>query len=137
MIRIQERQTVKVPGITSLFVSFDFNKLIVDELKLLQGCVYNPDTKEWEIPLTSLTEFIDRTCKLDNITVETIPDKLSSDNVYKLSDYQTQPFDYQLEGIQYGLNHDCFLLLDAPGLGKTLQLTYLAKELKEREGLEH
>ena len=28
MIRIQERQTVKVPGITSLFISFDFNKLM-------------------------------------------------------------------------------------------------------------
>ena len=137
MIRIQERQTVKVPGITSLFVSFDFNKLIVEELKMLQGCVYNPDTKEWEMPLTNLTEFLDRTCKIDNITVETLPVKNIQDTVYELSEYQTQPFDYQLEGIQYGLNHDCFLLLDAPGLGKTLQLTYLAKELKEREGLEH
>ena len=137
MIRIQERQTVKAPGITSLFVSFDFNKLIVDELKLLQGCIYNADTKEWEMPLTNLTEFVDRVCKLDNITVEILPQKESTPVKYNLMDYQTKPFDYQEEGIQFGLNHDCFLLLDAPGLGKTLQLTYLAQELKEREGLEH
>ena len=137
MVRIQERQTVKVPGITSLFVSFDFNKLIVDELKLLPGCVYNPDTKEWEMPLTNLTEFVDRICKIDNITVETLVTIDTPDKKFDLMQYQTKPFDYQEEGIQFGLNHDCFLLLDAPGLGKTLQLTYLAQELKEREGLEH
>ena len=137
MIRIQERKTVKVPGVTSLFVSFDFNKLIVDEIKLLQGCVYNADTKEWEMPLTNLSEFVDRVCKIDNITVETIPQELKCETQYDLMQYKTKPFDYQEDGIQFGLNHDCFLLLDAPGLGKTLQLTYLAQELKEREGLEH
>lgn len=137
MIKIQERQTVKVPGITSLFVSFDFNSQIVEELKLLQGCVYNPNTKEWEIPLTSLTEFVDRTCKLDNIVVETLQEEDKPFTRYELLDYKTKPFDYQEEGIQFGLNNDCFLLLDAPGLGKTLQLTYLAKELKQIEGLQH
>lgn len=137
MIKIQERTTAKVPGITSLFVSFDFNMQIVEELKLLQGSFYNPDTKEWEIPLTALTEFVDRTCKLDEIIIEPLPMYRSEPVVHLLSEYKTTPFDYQQEGIQFGLNHDDFLLLDAPGLGKTLQLTYLAQELKEREGLEH
>ena len=137
MIKIQERTTAKVPGITSLFVSFDFNMQIVEELKLLQGSFYNPDTKEWEIPLTALTEFVDRTCKLDEITIETLPVYETQPVVHQLDEYKTKPFDYQQEGIQFGLNHDNFLLLDAPGLGKTLQLTYLAQELKEREGLEH
>jgi hypothetical protein len=36
------------------------------------------------------------------------------------TEFKTQPFDYQLEGIEYGLNHNNWLLLDAPGLGKTL-----------------
>lgn len=137
MIKIQERTTAKVPGITSLFVSFDFNMQIVEELKLLQGSFYNPDTKEWEIPLTALTEFVDRTCKLDEITIETLPVYETQPVVHQLAEYKTKPFDYQQDGIQFGLNHDNFLLLDAPGLGKTLQLTYLAQELKEREGLEH
>lgn len=137
MIKIQERTTVKVPGITSLFVSFDFNMQIVEELKLLSGCFYNPDTKEWEIPLTVLTEFVDRTCKLDEIIIEPLLMYSSQPIVHQLSEYKTTPFDYQQDGIQFGLNHNDFLLLDAPGLGKTLQLTYLAQELKEREGLEH
>ena len=77
---------------------------IVEELKLLQGSFYNPDTKEWEIPLTSLTEFVDRTCKLDEITIEPLPVYYSQPVVHQLSEYKTKPFDYQQEGIQFGLN---------------------------------
>lgn len=140
MIRIEERQTVKLPGVTSLFVSFDFNRAIVEELKLLNNANYNADTKEWEIPLTSLSEFIDRVCKIDNITLTVAQDEIISaadnslPNKYK---YKTQPFDYQLEGIHRGLKQDSWLLLDAPGLGKSLQLMYLAQELRERYSIEH
>ena len=137
MITIQERQTVKVPGITSLFVSFDFNRAIVDEIKLLDGCVFNAETKEWEMPLTNLAEFVDRCCVHDLINLQLLEYKEKEAVKYQLSPYQTKPFSYQEEGIQFGLNHENWLLLDAPGLGKTLQLTYLAKELKERQGLQH
>lgn len=137
MITIQERQTVKVPGITSLFVSFDFNRAIVDEIKLLDGCVFNAETKEWEMPITNLSEFLDRVCVHDQITLQLQEYQEKEDVKYQLQQYPTKPFSYQEEGIQFGLNHDKWLLLDAPGLGKTLQLTYLAQELKERQGLQH
>lgn len=137
MITIQERQTVKVPGITSLFVSFDFNRAIVDEIKLLDGCVFNAETKEWEMPLTNLAEFLDRVCVHDQINLQLQEYKDKETVNYTLQQYPTKPFSYQEEGIQFGLNHDKWLLLDAPGLGKTLQLTYLAQELKERQGLQH
>lgn len=135
MIRIEERKTVKLPGITSFFVTFDFNKQIVEELKLLSNTYYNADTKEWEIPLTSLSEFIDRVCKLDSINLKVMKDartETTEDNELDLNNYKTQPFPYQKEGILWGLNHDSWLLLDAPGLGKSLQLMYLAQELKRR-----
>ena len=140
MINISERQTVKLPGVTSLFVTFDFNKTIVEELKLLGTGNFNPDTKEWEIPITSLSEFIDRVCKIDNIVLTLAQDENSGVSDVSLpskSKYKTTPFDYQLEGIYWGLKHDSWLLLDAPGLGKSLQLMYLAQELKERYGIQH
>lgn len=137
MIRIQERQTVKCPGISSLFVSFDYNKYVVDEIKLLDTAYYHPNEKEWEIPLSSLSELLDRCCAYDELTLNLLPDSESQPIEYDLSPYKTEPFSHQLEGIQFGLNNDRWLLLDAPGLGKTLTLTYLAKELKERRGLEH
>lgn len=140
MINIHERRTVKLPGITSLFVTFDFNKAIVDELKMLNNTHYDPDLKHWEIPLTSLSEFVDRVCKIDNINIYLAQDDstgVAQAQVINKYNYKTQPFDYQLEGIQRGLQQDCWLLLDAPGLGKSLQLMYLAQELKERYGIQH
>lgn len=141
MIKIQERETKKLPGLTSLFVSFDYKPEIVDELKLLRAQTaveYHSTEKEWEIPITSLQDILDRLCTKDNITVilQEYHEEQSIPDLHKLS-YKTQPFDYQLDGINFGLSHSKWLLLDAPGLGKTLQLTELAQELKEQRGLQH
>ena len=137
MIYIKEKTALKVPGITSFFITFDFNPIIVDELKLLGNCNYDPDNKEWEVPITHLSTFIDRCCLVDEITIELKPNVIKEETVFDLMEYKTSPFEYQKEGINFGLNHDRWLLLDAPGLGKTLQLIYLAEELKVRNGIEH
>ena len=54
-----------------------------------------------------------------------------------MHNYKTNPYPYQEEGILYGINHKKWLLLDAPGLGKTLQIIYIAEELKQQKGIEH
>ena len=137
MIHIEERQTKKLPGLTSLFVSFKYKKEIVDEIKLLDNAIYDKETKEWEVPVLQLSELIDRCCSYDDITLDVMQDTPFEDAVFDLMQYKTTPFDYQLEGIQYGLNHASWLLLDPPGLGKTLQTICIAQELKERYGVEH
>ena len=52
----------------------------------------------------------------------------------KLPTFKTKPFEYQLDGIKYGLQegHEKWLLTDAPGLGKSLQILYIAQELKKQ-----
>ena len=75
---------------------------------------------------------------IDDITLQLKKDKKEKPfTEYNLSKYKTKPYQYQLDGIQYGLNHNKFLLLDAPGLGKTLQIIYLAYELKKRDNIKH
>lgn len=139
MIYIEERTPVKCPGLSSLFVRFDFNKLIVDELKLLENVFFNPETKEWEIPITNLSSFLDRCCLIDSIQIKVLPTVVEEQipTLYNKNEFQTLPFDYQMDGIHYGVTHDSWLLLDAPGLGKTLQIIYIAQKLKEERGLEH
>lgn len=137
MIRIEEKQTVKVPGVTSLFVSFDYKKEVVDEIKALEGTQYNAESKVWECPISILAELLDKCCKYDEFTLSLLPDKLEFEEHVDVSNFRTKPFEYQQVGIEFGLTHNCFLLLDAPGLGKTLQLTYLAEELQKRENLQH
>lgn len=137
MIKIQERKNSKVPGTSSLYISFDYNKDIVDTVKTLSVSHYDKETKEWEVPVTSLAEFLDKASPIDEIEIDLLEYKDKKEKTYTLEPYRTKPFDYQEEGIQYGLNHNKWLLLDAPGLGKTLQLTYLAQELKQRKNIEH
>lgn len=137
MITIKELTTKRIPGQSSLFISFDYNDKIVALLKECTPCDYNKKTNIWEIPATRLAKFVNSAYKIDEIEFYPQTVKKSVDVEYPLQKYKTTPYDYQREGIQYGLNHNKWLLLDAPGLGKTLQLIYLAQELKKRNNVEH
>ena len=136
MIRIVEAPTRKLPGLSSLFITFDFNRQIIDEIKLLETRIFDENHKDWEIPTADLGKILDILTNLDDIDLRLMDTEQESLVKYELLEYKTQPFEHQLEGIQYGLNHDKWLLLDSPGLGKTLQITYLAKELKEKRELQ-
>lgn len=55
------------------------------------------------------------------------------------NNFKTSVYDYQLQGINHTLSsgQHKWLLLDAPGLGKTLQMILLAQELKQRGEINH
>ena len=122
MIRIAERATRKLPGLSSLFVSFDFNQRILDEIKFLDTRIFDENTKEWEIPTSNLSQLLDTLTNLDDIKVSLLSDEIHETLIYPLGQFKTEPFNHQLEAIQFGLNHDRWLLLDAPGLGKAFTL---------------
>ena len=139
MITIEEKLNSKVPGTSSLYVSFDYNKDIVEALKnSVTVANYDKKSKVWEVPVTDLASIINSVNVFDDIELKLKPDeKKHPVKDVQLSKFKTTPFPYQAEGIKFGLSHDKWLLLDAPGLGKTLQMLYLALELKKREGIEH
>lgn len=138
MIHIEEKQTNKLPGKTSLFVESSYNPLIVETIKQCDVFNYNKKTTTWEVPLTSLSFLLERLSQLDDIEIVFLKEeKKKQHKVYPLSNYKTKPYQYQIDGIEFGLNEARWLLLDAPGLGKTLQLIYLAQELKKKENIEH
>ena len=136
MLRISQRQNKHIPGGTSLFLSFPFNQKIIDIIKSTNYYYYDKKTKEWEVPLSSLSELLDSTCYIEDIELDLLEDEDKVEVEPNLT-YRSKPFDYQLEGIKYGLSNDCWLLLDPPGLGKTLQIIYIAEELQSRGELEH
>ena len=137
MITITEKPTKKCPGVTSLFVTFPFKRVLVDEIKLLPTVFYNDKTREWELPINGLAEFLDRVCAYEDFTLNLMDIQEKESVHYDIGPYKTEPFPHQLEAIQYGLNHDNWLLLDLPGLGKSMSMINLAKELKEKRGIEH
>lgn len=138
MITIDERQSEKLPGSSSLFVSFSFNQEIVNLLKSFETYSYNKKTHEWELPIKELAQIIDSTTFLDDISINLQEDSKSVSKRLKMGlNYKLEPFDYQREGINYGLNHNKWLLLDGMGLGKTAQIIGIARELKALNKIKH
>ena len=137
MIKITEKLTSKVPGITSVFVEFDYDPQIVEVIKTIPCFNFTKKDHKWEIPITYLSRLIDKLCVFDDIDLKLCNITFDEDEHFELLQYKTKPFPYQEEGIQFGLNHDKWLLLDPPGLGKTLQIMYIAEERKHRENIEH
>ena len=140
MIYFKEQIPYKQPGETSFMVTFNFDQRIVDTIKQVPNAIYHKKFKAWEIPITSASRAIELLHNLDTIDVTILNEGSLPDTTYVSQlnyNYKTNPFPYQEEGIKFGLEHNKWLLLDAPGLGKTLQAIYLAQELKERGELEH
>lgn len=138
MITITENITKKVVGETSLFIEFSYNQIYIDLLKSLSGSYYDKKSKSWEVPITYLAQILDEFCIYDDIELNLLKTKKEIiKKEPKLSNFKTKPFKYQEEGIKYGLTHNEWLLLDAPGLGKSLQAIYIAQELKKRDNLKH
>lgn len=137
MIYIEQRESRKVAGETSLFIKFNYKKEIIERIKLCDGYFFDKKESLWEVPLINLPLLLDNLCELDDIECTFLEEEKKDFVRYELQQYKTEPFDYQLDGIQFGLNFDKFLLLDAPGLGKTLQICYLAQELKSRYNIQH
>lgn len=134
---IESASSKKVVGKTSLYLSFEYNQKIIEIIKTCSSnAVWHKDLKVWEVPLNQLSKLIDELVYIDDITLELEPDNKENELVPKL-DYKTKPYQYQLDGIKYLLNNPNSLLLDAPGLGKTLQVIYTAEELRKQQGIEH
>lgn len=137
MITVTEQKSNKSVGETTLLVNFKYNPDMVSIIKSFDGAIWDKNKTAWEVPCSEINRLIDSLSLYDDIEINLLKDKKEKEEDIKLGKFKTNPFPYQLEGIKYGLTHDKWLLLDAPGLGKTLQILYIAQELKKREHLDH
>jgi len=136
LINIFENQSKKSIGQTSLFVSFDYKPEIVEVIKSAGDGIYYKDSKVWELPLNKLSYLIDNLTMIDSINLDFLPES-ESEKLNLSIDYKVKPFDHQLEAIKWLINTKNGLLLDVPGLGKTLDVIYAAEELKAQCNIEH
>lgn len=141
MITIFEDKKQRLGGLTSLFIGFEYKeetaRHIINIIKSCGTYFYHKSRQLWEVPLTSLSYLLDNLYYYDDITFFPIDEDNNKEVIKPTLKYKTTPFDYQLEGIEFGLNHNKYFLLDDPGLGKTLQTIYIAEELHARGELEH
>lgn len=141
MIKITEIIPIKFSGRTSFLIEFDYNPVIVATLKSLPNYTYHKKIQSWEIPINCLAQALDYLTVIDDIKL-TLLEEPNSKKEEKLTDdeiknFRIRPFNHQLDAINFGLNHDNWLLLDAPGVGKTLEIICYAEMLKRRGLIEH
>lgn len=127
MINIDIKESVKCNGDYSLFVSFEYNSDILAIVKAFPTRVYNSTDKTWELPFNKLGELVNKLSDYD-ITISGKYINLNAKEVELPSNFKfkTKPFEHQIAGVKYGLNHDKWLLGDEQGLGKTKQVIDIA-----------
>ena len=103
---------------------------------MADNAIWNKKAKEWELPCNKLAYLINELTIYDDIQLDILPDTKNQELVQTI-EHKIQPFDYQSEGIDWLINRPSGLLLDMPGLGKSLQAIYAAEELKKQKGIQH
>ena len=105
----------------SVFLSFRYSEEAKDAVKSLRVHIWDNDTKEWEIEYKEF-DSLQKTLpnfKFEINNSEILPKKVEVSDDF---DFKTKPMAHQIEGVQYGLNHNRWLLADDQGLGKALSL---------------
>ncbi|NLL66070.1 MAG: hypothetical protein GX236_00020, partial [Clostridiaceae bacterium] len=113
MIRIEVKEAEKVNGDLSAFISFPYDAELVNLMRNQSSRFWHAATKEWEVPATKLPQIIN-SVKDKEITITGDYKALAPKEVKipKGFNFKTSPFDHQIEGFEYGLKHDRFLLGD-------------------------
>ena len=120
----------------SVFLSFRYNESVKDAIKALRVHIWDGDKKEWEIEYKEF-DALQKTLpkiKFNISNQEIIPDKVELTDT---SAFKTKPMAHQVEGVEYGLNHNRWLLADDQGLGKTKQIIDLAIARKNAGQVKH
>lgn len=140
MITIDIRKSKKIDSDYSLFISFPYDTKIINVIRELPTRYWLADKKEWEAPLDSLSEIINRLPDYNyDITGKYVALKPKCSEMTLPSDFQfkTKPFNHQIDGFNYGLSHDKWFLGDEQGLGKTKQVIDICIAKKLQAGYRH
>ena len=128
MINIVIKDSIKCNGDYSLFVSFEYNSDILDIVKSFPTRYYNKDDKSWELPFNQLGNLVNNLSAYSvTISGKYIHLKTSEKEIPSYFNFKTKPYEHQIEGLKFGLNHDKWLLGDEQGLGKTKQVIDIAR----------
>lgn len=138
MIKIRVAESQKMNGDYSLFISFPFDNKIVSTIREFPSRYWNAESKEWEVPFNKLQTLVEKLKDFDfEITGKYIDTQKPKAVTPKGFGFKTKPFEHQIEGFNYGLNHDRWLLGDEQGLGKTKQVIDIAIAKKFQKDYKH
>lgn len=138
MINIRVAKSVKCNGDWSIFITSPYETKIVETIRGFSNRFWDKDAKEWEVPFKYLGKFVDALSDHEfDITGPGIPVTKPKAEVPDGFSFKTIPYDHQIDGLNFGLNNDRWLLGDEQGLGKTKQVIDIAVAKKLQYGYKH
>ena len=138
MINIRIAKATRCNSDRSIYVSFTFDNYILNIVRSFAIRYYNPDTKEWEMPINQLEPLKKELSNYEvNVYEDTKDLAMSPKPTPNGFVFKTKPFKHQEEGFQYGISHTRWLLGDEQGLGKTKQAIDIAVAKKQMLGYKH
>ena len=117
MVNIEVKQGEQYSDDFSAFVKFKYDIKYVSLMRSLPTRYWHSDKLVWEVPYSDLDLIIN---KLDETeyTIKTDKEVFKEKSTIQIPnnyEFKTTPFQHQLEGVEYGLNHNKFLLGDEQG----------------------
>ena len=135
MITVNVEKSNKCNGNYSAYLSFPYDEEIIGAVRSLSDRAWDNTNKVWEIPYGSLlgflVQFSNHEIQLSGNIYEAEHDLLDDLQVTYDYDFKTIPYSYQVDGFNYGMNHNNWLLADEQGLGKTKQIIDIACAKKQ------
>lgn len=137
MITVDIRKAEKVSGAYGMFLSFPYDETVLTAVRTLPSRYWHAEDKEWEVPVNKLPDFVNQLSNYE-IQIKGELGALVEKKVPNINfNFKTEPFEHQIDGFNYGLTHDKWLLGDSMGLGKTWQVINIAVAKKQIEGFKH
>jgi len=137
MIIADIRKAKMIPGEYSVFLSFPYSDDLISVIHQITPRSWDKPNTEWEIPLSKLGVFVNGADKHE-IQLKGELSALLEKKVPNIKfDFKTKPFDHQIDGFNFGLIHNAWLLGDEQGLGKTWQVINIAIAKKKLNGYKH
>ena len=139
MVRIRiDKSKLNVFEKQSAYVSFDFDLQIVELMRSLPIRYYHKDNKEWEVPLDKI-EYIKSQLLQKTVKIMGRTDEMSKTINYlpKEFSFKTTPFSHQIQGVNYCMSHNYWILGDEQGLGKTKTVIDIAVAKKIEHNYNH
>lgn len=138
MIKMNIAKSTKCHGDYSLYISFPYDATIVSIIRDLPSRYWNADNKVWEAPLNKLGVLVD---SLSDYEIEISGNYVALEKpkaeIPAGFSFKTEPYQHQIDGFQYGLQNDKWLLGDEQGLGKTKQVIDIAIAKRLQKGFKH
>ena len=139
-VKVRKSKRVYTENPYSIFVTFPYNQKIIDTVRTIEGRKWDADNKTWELPILGLESLVRNLPEFD-FEIEgytALAEQVSEEVAIPANfNFKTNPFQHQIDGFMYGLNHNNWLLGDEQGLGKTKQVIDIAVAKKLALGYKH